>query len=500
MPAEDAVAFSDKLSKEQNQKTLKLLRELGGGKVTEESGIKYHPGKEIMLPLGMTKKQAAKILHAAAVNEEEIHAFSKIFKYRPYDVAYALQETLKELWGVSGTGKTIHTFFGSQPPEYREVEIGVEKTVRVPWGAIDFTPMEGTFYTGWENDPTYGALGQITLQCPKRFAEEVEGLWVALNDTLQNKSIYKGKAIVGVGRQTRDGFENPSFIDPFKIDPAKVAYRQEVFDQLDSGCWGVMREAELIRARGGKVGKKLLVYGPYGTGKTLAGGLTARRAVENGWTYIQAKSGDENLDTVLKTAELYAPAVVFYEDIDILAEHEPDKMAKLLEMFDGLSSKGKEVMVLMTSNKVDVLNKGMSRPGRIDRLIEIGDLDRIGIERLIRALFPAEDLADDIDFDELVESMAGYAPAFIMGTFEAVIDNAIIRTSSTEFQLTTSDFVVAAMSYRPQFDLHQAAHEHPESETLTKVLEELLRKAHADELDERRVDLRVGDILTKLPS
>lgn len=500
MPAQDASAFSDQLSKEQNQKTLQLLRELGGGKVTEESGIKYHDGKEILLPRGMTKKQAAKHLHAAAVNEEEIHAFSKIFKYRPYDGAYALQETLRELWGVSGTGKTIHTFFGSQPPEYREIEIGVDETVRVPWGAIDFTPMEGTFYTGFETDPTYGALFQVTLNCPKKYAEEVEGLWIAVADTLKERSIYKGKAIVGVGRQTREGFENPSFIDPFKIDPAKVAYKQEVFDQLQSGCWGVMANADLIRARGGKVGKKLLVYGPYGTGKTLAGGLTARRAVENGWTYIQAKSGDEDLGKVLKTAELYAPAVVFYEDIDILAENEPDKMAKLLEMFDGLSSKGKEVMVLMTSNKVDVLNRGMSRPGRIDRLIEIGDLDRIGVERLIRALFPAEDLADDINFDELVEAMDGYAPAFIMGTFEAVIDNAVIRTGSTTFKLETIDFVTAARSYRPQFDLHMNAADKPETESLRKVLKSLLQEAHDDTLEERRVNLRSGDIEVKLPS
>jgi transitional endoplasmic reticulum ATPase len=319
-----------------------------------------------------------------------------------------------------------------------------------------------------------------------------------VEDTLRRKSIYKGKAIVGVGKVTRDGYDDPSFLDPFAIDPERVAYRQEVFDNLESSVWGPIRTADLQREANNPIGLKTLLYGPYGTGKSLAGGLTARTAVENGWTFIQSKTGDgEDLSKVLKTAELYAPAVVFIEDIDTLMDSDPDAMSKLLEMFDGVSSKNKEVMVLMTSNHVDSLSKGMTRVGRIDSAIEIGDLDRAGIERLIRATFRPNQLADDIDFDEICEAMEGYEPAFIMGTFKRTKSNAIIRTNSLDFKLTTKDFVLAALGLRNQHDTHTNAKDRPEVESFGAAFKSMVKESTSETLVGHQIDLDDGEIMAR---
>ena len=97
------------------------------------------------------------------------------------------------------------------------------------------------------------------------------------------------------------------------------------------------------------------------------------------------------------------------------------------------------------------------REARIDSAIEIGDLDRQGIERLIRAMFPITMLEDDIDFDAICEAMEGFEPAFIMGTFRRTKSNAIIRTESSNFKLATSDFVLAANGLRNQHDTHHNA-------------------------------------------
>lgn len=488
-----AASFSDKADARKKAAILDNLRELGGSRITEESGIAYHPGRQILLPEGMSLKSAAKLVTAQAASMEEAHSFKRVFKYRPWDGAYAMHVVLKEIFGISGQGKAQYDWMGNKyPPEYKTVEVGPGQTVDVPWGLIDFPLLEAELTTGAVQDPTFGFLFEATITCPKKYEPQVRGIWVAVEEYLRTNSIYKGKAIVGVGRLGRDGFEYPTFLNPGDIDPAKVAYSKDVFERLTDSVWGPIRTADLQRAAQQKLNRKTLLYGPYGTGKSLAGGLTARVATECGWTFVQCKTGDEDLQKVLKTAELYAPAVVFIEDIDVLIESDPKKMSELLEQFDGVSSKNKEVMVLMTSNHVDSLSKGMTRSGRIDAAIEIGSLDREGIERLISAMFDPSTLDPEIDFESVFEAMDGFEPAFIMGTFNLTKSNAIVRSSSLTFKLTTDDFVRAANTLRNQHDTHSNAVDRPSVDRAGAVLGELITEKVGETLQSHMVDLRNG--------
>src|SRR5207249_8115536 len=115
-------------------------------------------------------------------------------------------------------------------------------------------------------------------------------------------SIYRGKALVG--------HEEPQFLDMDEFDPEKVVYSQEVLTQLESSVWGVLRWTDAFRRD--KITRKraILLHGPYGTGKTLAGQLTAKIATDNGWTFIAARPGQDDLTEALQTARLYEPAVV----------------------------------------------------------------------------------------------------------------------------------------------------------------------------------------------
>lgn len=497
--ANQAAQFTASYNAKSKAETFRKLRELGGTKITEETGIAYHTtSKQILLPEGMTLKTAAKLINAQAVAMEEMHNFNKVFRYRPLDGAYNFQETLKEVFGLGGVGKPIHTMFGSTPPEYRTVEVNLGEEVEVPWGQIEFPPLEAMIHTGVEEDPTHGQLFKVNFIAPKKYGPEIKGIFAAVQLRLEEKSIYKGKAIVGVGKVTREGIEQPEFLDPNALDASKVAYRQDVFDRLESSVWGPIRTAELQRKAGLKLNRKTLVYGDYGVGKSLAGGITAQIAVEHKFTFIQTKVGEEDLGKVLKTAELYAPCIVFAEDIDTRIKNDPDEMAKLLEMFDGISSKNKEVMVLMTSNHVDVMSKGMMRIGRIDAAIEIGDLDTEGIRRLLTNNIGMDQLDDDLDFEAICEAMSGYEPAFIMGTFNLAKTNAIIRTNSLEFRLTTSDFVIAADTLRNQHDTHVNAVDRPTVDTFGQAFVKLVEQGSSGALTEHRVDINSGgEIITK---
>src|SRR5690606_10686094 len=170
-------------------------------------------------------------------------------------------------------------------------------------------------------------------------------------------------------------------------------------------------------------------------------------------------------------ARLLAPAVVFIEGIDIYASEEDEKaQSRMLEMFDGISSKGSEVMIVMTSNRPATFSKGMLRHGSIYKMIEIGPLHREATERLIRTVCKTQ--LGEVDFDKVFEAMVGYEPAFVRQTFDDARQSALIRNAdrlraagtytreaAEKFLLTTDDFVTAANVMRPQHDAHADAKE-----------------------------------------
>lgn len=476
--------MQDNIAREQAKKqkeTYDLLVKLGGNKLTEESGILYHGnGQQILLPQGMTKATAAKLLAAAAKNEETEHDFVHVFKFRPWDGANALQETLKEIFGTSGEGLAQQTMFGPQPPKKITIETGVNEEKQVPWGLISFPLLEAVIATGAVMDDTYGQLFQLTVTAPKKHGAAIEGLFRAVEHTLMSKSIYKGKAFVGAVK--------PSFFDPYKLDRNKIVYADDVMGRLESSVWGVIRTADVQRAEGLSLNNKIVLHGPYGTGKSEAGRITAQEALDNGWTFIQGHTGKDDLEMVMQTAALYAPSVVFIEDIDALANaeaNEGEDGSRLLELFDGISVKDREVMVIMTSNRAAEMHKGMLRAGRIDAAIEVAALDRAGVEKLIRVSIPAERLDPATDFDPVHEAMEGYEPAFIKETFVSARRAAISRTGSSSYVLTTEDFVNAANLLRPHWELHQNA---KEKKDLGTPLEEGLRELIATTLQGHRVD------------
>src|SRR3990167_10320825 len=101
-----------------------------------------------------------------------------------------------------------------------------------------------------------------------------------------------------------------------------------------------MRYATAHRELGLPLKRAILLDGTYGTGKSLAGYLTARVAETNGWTFLMARPGRDNFLQVMQTARLYQPAVVFFEDAETVTGYESnDLINQVLDTFDGIQSK-----------------------------------------------------------------------------------------------------------------------------------------------------------------
>lgn len=443
------------------KRLLETLAELGGKRVADDDIV--FEGTRIVLPATMTPRSAIKFLTQHIEQEEEETQFSRVMNYRPWDGAWAMQLALKKVFGTTGIGKATYSFFGKNPPQLITIDVGVGQQAQVPWGTIDFPILQATLNLGQSNHPEFGPLFALTVECPRKYRGHVEGLFKAIEHELREHSIYRGKAF--------NGATMPQFIDPYSVDRKKVVYKDDVERQLDANVWGVLRHSDAQRAAGLPLKRAVLLSGPYGTGKSLAAALTGQVAVENGWTFVQCRPGKDDLGQVMQTALLYQPAVVFYEDVDTIAQGgDPDKVSQLLDMFDGITAKGTELIVVMTTNHAELIHKGMVRPGRLDAVIQIDALDHQGVENLIKATVPTNLLGTDLDYDLIGKSMEGFLPAFIKEAIDRAVRYNIARTHGTPELLTTDDFVDAALGLRPQLDLMNGATEGKTPDTLTQAM------------------------------
>lgn len=433
-------------------KVLSALAELGGNLVQEDA-LKFR-GTEFVLPeqYNGNTQGAIDFLSAHIRQQEKEHSIGRTFKYRPYDVAYAVMQVMKQIFGTTGLGKDTQTMFGPIPPRFETVNIGVGQTAQVPFGEISMPAIDGTIQVGGTRDRDLGVLGSVSVLCPRKYRGHVEGFFTAIEAYLSEHSIYRGKAI--------DGAENPNFLDTSKVDPRTVVYSSRILEELSVHLWAPIQHTATLRKLGQPVKRAVLLEGPYGTGKSLAGYLTAQQAQANGWTFIFARPKDD-LDQAMQTAQLYAPAVVFFEDIDVVADDStPQRISKLLDSFDGITGKGVEIVAVMTTNHVDKIHKGMLRPGRMDAVIHIGELDGEGIKRLVQSKIPPKSLSADIDYASIADAVKGYMPAFVSEVVSRAFRYALVRNNGDASSvLKTEDFVNAADGLRPHFELMTGAHE-----------------------------------------
>lgn len=468
---------------------LAALDELGGLTVQEDS-LAFR-GTEIILPESMrgSVSDAIEYLQEWKEQQEETFEFSRTYPYRPFDGAAAFDRTMKRIFGSSGIGKATYSFFGRQAPQMRTISVGFGKTRQVPWGHVAFSPLDATFVTGATRDREHGIVFELSVQAPRKHRQRIEGFFEAVAEELRTASIYRGKAITGA--------EEPTFLDLSAVDASTVIYSEDVMTQLNANLWALLDHTDLMRELRMPLKRAVLVEGPYGTGKTLAGALTAQRAVANGWTYVLCRPGEDDLMATLRTAKLYAPAVVWFEDIDTVGSGGSTMfISQLLDALDGVTAKGAEIVAGFTTNHVDKLQKGLLRPGRIDTVIHIGELDAPGIEKLIRVVVPPS-LLGKVDYPKVATAFTGYVPAFAREAIERAMRYSIARNGGRPDSVTTADLVNAAQGLRAQHAIMESATEGGDRVTLdqlfTERMTEVLNRT-TDTCDNHFLEVQARDV------
>lgn len=450
------------LADRQREQALDALEALAAGRVTEDR-IKQE-GNELVLPTGMTTRDARKFLRDYEEQQERSVAFTRVLPFRPWDGAHALQEALYKAFGTRGVG--VNTMMSRA--QKRTINTGTDSTAQVPWGTLAIPQFEDAeFSLHAVEDEEKGLLFGVAVDVKQKYQVAVEGFFQLLEQELRENSIYRGKAF--------DGRQDPEFIDTTSVDESKVIYNRETLAQMEANIWAHIVHTDVFREKGESLKRAVLLEGPYGTGKTLAAYLTAKKAQAHGWTFIYCRPAD-NMKDVMATARLYQPCVVLIEDVDTVAEGtaDRDKMSEVLDIFDGLPSKGTDITVVLTTNHKDRLHKGMLRPGRLDAIIHVGELEAESVVDLIQATTPHDMLSEDIDYMTVGEAMEGFLPAFVREAVSRATRYSIARNKGEAMELTTEDFVTAAGSLRPQLVLMEEADDAPNADPLSETLKGLV--------------------------
>jgi transitional endoplasmic reticulum ATPase len=198
-----------------------------------------------------------------------------------------------------------------------------------------------------------------------------------------------------------------------------------------------LRHPELFKRLGVEAPKGVLLHGPPGTGKTLLAKAVAHETNANFYTIggpeIMSKfygESEERLREIFKKAEENAPAIIFIDEIDSIApkreevsgEVERRVVAQLLSLMDGMSSRGK-VVVIGATNRINAIDPALRRPGRFDREIEIGVPDSEGRLEILQIHTRGMPLEKDVDLGIIANMSHG----FVGADLQAVAKEAGIR-------------------------------------------------------------------------
>lgn len=409
--------------------------------------------KKIILPESMKIPTAIDWLERKMTELEKRIELSETYNYYPTDGAVAFWRALEAIYGFADP-QAKQSWFGEQPPTFITVRTSVTDTIRVPVGEIKVPDLDGSFYSSWKIQKGKPAF-HLTYVGKKKNKEEVERVIATTRDILEKDSIYKGKAIrVNFPDlehvESIDEFE-PEFMDTAQTDPTTLIFPEDVDKKIRTSLFTPVLHTERVRKAGVPLKRGVLLAGPYGVGKTLTASVLAHMCENNGWSFLYLKDVND-LSTAIEFAKMYGPAVIFSEDVDeVLGTQErTTRVNEILNTIDGVDAKQSEVMVVLTTNHVDQVNRAMLRPGRLDDVITVRPPDAEAAIRLVHQ-YGGDLIKEDEDFSQSGQRMAGMIPAVI----REVVERAKLASlaDNEDIVIDDSSLAVAASTMKDQLQL-----------------------------------------------
>ena len=216
---------------------------------------------------------------------------------------------------------------------------------------------------------------------------------------------------------------------------------QQVKEELAEAIEWPLKHADLFTEANVQPPKGILLYGPPGTGKTMIAKAVAATSEAN---FISIKGpeliskwvgeSEKGVREVFRKARQAAPCVVFFDEIDAIAPrrggsegdgHATERViSQMLTELDGLEDL-KGVVVIGATNRPDIIDEALLRPGRFDRILEVPPPDKDARKQIFHIHTKKKPLESDVNLDKLVEMTEGMTGADVAALVNAAAMTAI---------------------------------------------------------------------------
>ena len=284
-------------------------------------------------------------------------------------------------------------------------------------------------------DITYGYVGadlaalarESAMNALRRYLPEID-----LEKPIPVELLEKMEVTMDDFKNAHRGIE-PSAMREFLIEIPKISWEdigglEEAKQQLREAVEWPLTKPDVFKRMGITPPRGIMLYGPPGTGKTL---LAKAVAGESNANFISIKGpevmskwvgeSEKAVRELFKKARQVAPTIVFLDELDSIApprgtdvgSHVTDSVVnQLLTSIDGLESM-EGVVVIGATNRPDIIDPGLLRPGRFDRLVLIRSPDKKARLQIFKIHTKSMPLDKDVDLEELSEITENYSGADI---------------------------------------------------------------------------------------
>ncbi len=276
------------------------------------------------------------------------------------------------------------------------------------------------------------------------------GIWILLTSRMQKNM---GGGILGMGSSKKlVNSEKPKvkFDDVAGVQEAK----EEVKEIVD-----FLKYPERYMSLGAQIPKGVLLVGPPGTGKTLLAKAVAGEAdvpffSVSGSSFIEmfVGVGASRVRDLFENAKKEAPAIIFIDEIDAIGksraangmmggnDEREQTLNQLLAEMDGFSSDQSPVIVLAATNRPEVLDAALLRPGRFDRQVLVDKPDFKGRIQILKVHIEKIKIADNVDLEEIARLTAGLAGADLANIIN---EAALLAGRANKIEVEQKDFFEA---------------------------------------------------------
>ena len=249
------------------------------------------------------------------------------------------------------------------------------------------------------------------------------GVWIFFMRQMQGKG---GGGAMGFGkskaRMLTEKQANVTFEDVAGIEEAKEEL-EEIVEFL--------KDPQKFQRVGGKIPKGALLIGPPGTGKTLLARAIAGEAnvpffTISGSDFVEmfVGVGASRVRDMFEQAKKNAPCIIFIDEIDAVGRHRgaglgggnderEQTLNQLLVEMDGFEA-NEGIIILAATNRPDVLDPALLRPGRFDRQVVVSNPDIIGREKILEVHIKKVPLAPDVELNTIARGTPGFSGADLM--------------------------------------------------------------------------------------